>query len=254
MKSWIRSRLLPLGYLLSLLATVAANADADRPVDESVLAELVTTTVLEQAQARYGDTDITVSVSRLDSRIKLAACAEITVEPRGQRRVGRVPISVSCAYPSWNVFMTATVTVMQSVVVTQHALPRGTLLTTARLTTELRDLKDLRKSHFTNPADILGMELKRPLAPGGVLYASMLKVPIAIRRGDKVSIVASRGSINISVPGESLENGMLGEQIRVRNRQSEKIVHAWVRRAGVVSTTADPAGNHTSGRQIADLH
>lgn len=241
-------------HLLSLLVGGHAYADASGLTDESALTDLVTSTVLKQARALYGDTEISVSVTKLDSRIKLAPCADVSVAPRGQRRVGRVPVSVSCAEPSWNVFMTATVTVMQPVVVTQHALPRGARLTTAQLTTELHDLTDLRQSHYTDPADILGMELKRPLPPGGVVYASMLKVPIAIRRGDKVVIVASRGSINISVPGESLENGMAGEQIRVRNRQSDKIVHAWVRRAGVVSTTPEPSGKTSQARQIADLH
>ena len=245
---------LTLVHLLSLLAVGQSYAQGNQLIDESALTDLVTSTVLGEAQAIYGDTEISVNVSRLDSRIKLAPCADVSVEPRGQRRVGRVPVSISCAEPSWNVFMTATVTVMQPVVVTAHALPRGALLTAAQLTTEMRDLTDLRQSHYTRLADILGMQLKRPLPPGGVVYASMLKIPIAIRRGDKVVIVASRGSVNISVPGESLENGMTGEQIRVRNRQSDKIVHAWVRRAGVVSTTPEPSGKNSPGRQIADLH
>lgn len=247
-----RQRRLPL-MLLTLGIAVSLAAQPVSAAEGSSLAERVEAEVFVQAQAIYPDAEIGVDVSSLDPRITLAPCPELSIEPRGQRRLGRVPVAVSCAQPAWNVFLSATVSVMQPVVVTRHALPRGTQLSTAQLITEMRDLTEVRQSHYTSPAAILGMELKRPLPPGSVVYASMLKVPIAIKRGDKVVIVASRGSVNISVPGESLERGMPGEQIRVRNRQSEKTVHAWVVRPGVVSTTPVPS-SEAQARQIADLH
>ena len=229
--------------LAVLMAVCACSLNAQPPAGpHEILYQQVSEVLYQQAVEQFPDATVTVSVAELDSRIALADCERPSVTPRGQRRLGRVPVAVSCIQPAWTVFLTGTIEVQQPVVVAARTLPRGSVLNGSALTIEQRNLADLRQSHFAKPADLNGLELKRPLSAGAVVYANMVKVPIAIRRGDRVVIVANRGSVNISVPGESLENGMPGEQIRVRNNQSKKVVHAWVRGTGVVTTAPTEAG------------
>lgn len=227
----------------SLSVGSSQNLTGESESTHAVLQQMVSERIYQEAMDQYPDAEVSVDVSPLDPRIQLAECTKPSIAARGQRRIGRVPVAVSCAAPSWTVFMKATVNVEQAVIVASRALPRGSILSKGALTTELRDLSRLRQNHFLTAQDINGLELKRPLNAGAVIYASMVKVPIAIRRGDRVVIVANRGSVNISVPGESLQNGMPGEQIRVRNQQSEKIVYAWVSSPGVVTTNPTGTGD-----------
>ena len=238
------------GFASGALATEGDQLHAD---NEQLMQQVLNEVTLEVRSA-YPDALIDVQVAPLDARIRLESCATPIITPRGNRRYGRIPVAVSCSKPQWNVFMTATVRVQKEVVVAKAPLARGKLLSATDLTTRMTDLSDLRQQYYEDASHISGMQLKRPLQAGSVLYGSMVKVPIAVRRGDKVVIVASRGSVNISVPGESLENGMPGEQIRVRNQQSQKVVHAWVKRAGVVTTRPESTGDSADERQIANLH
>ena len=48
--------------------------------------------------------------------------------------------------------------------------------------------------------------------------------PIAIKRGDTVIVEAQTGTIMVSTQAVALANGRIGEQINVRNLQSERIV------------------------------
>ena len=148
--------------------------------------------------------------------------------------------------------MNADVTVRRQVVVTRNALPRGQVLGSSHLTTELRDIGRLRQLYLTEVEEALGKALKRPLKSGSVVYPTLLRTPLAVKRGERVSIVARRGSVRIAAPGESLESGEVGEQIRVRNERSGKTVHAWVVRPGVVATRR-PDGAAPSARQLANL-
>jgi len=234
--------------ILALIIQSPAWAENVRPsTPESVhkpVIDAIREKVMTAAQAQYPDAEIHVEVPSLNPRLQLPACSALHVEPRGNRLYGRVPVAVSCSAPQqWSIFQTATVSAEQQVVVTRGPLARGQRLSGEQLTTEFRDLSRLRDLHYTRVDDLVGMELKRPLAAGSVLYTTMLRTPLAIRRGDKVAIVATRGSVRISVPGESLENGKTGEQIKVRNRQSDKVVHVWVTGIGTVSTSAPRFGD-----------
>ena len=53
-------------------------------------------------------------------------------------------------------------------------------------------------------------------------------MPPVLKRGEKVSIVVRKEALFLRIPGEILEDGAVGEKIRVRNLQSKKIIEATV--------------------------
>jgi flagella basal body P-ring formation protein FlgA len=95
----------------------------------------------------------------------------------------------------------------------------------------------LRSLFYTDPAVVVGKEARRNLAASAVVVASQLAEPLAVERGNKVQIVARRGGVEITSAGEALSDGRLGAQVRVRNLNSGRIVHAWVESPGRVATT-----------------
>ena len=92
-----------------------------------------------------------------------------------------------------------------------------------------------------------------PLAPGGALPVVTAKIrgetrvdllrqpaPLhlqqaeVVSKGDQVVISAASASINVRMPGEALANGAPGEQIRVRNLSSSRVIRARVKAPGQV--------------------
>jgi len=63
-----------------------------------------------------------------------------------------------------------------------------------------------------------------------------LDAPIAVNKGDEVRIRSGQGLIAVSMNGTALGSGMPGEQIPVRNVQSDRVVKAWIVAPGLVST------------------
>jgi flagella basal body P-ring formation protein FlgA len=226
-----------LGFLLAAGATAAAPAAAEPSVALPEILTDVAALLEERARNDHPEAEIEVSLQPLDPRLSLADCSDVELAPRGANTHGRVAVGVRCYAPqNWSIFLTGDVKVMQPVVVTQVPIRRGELIRPAMLGTETRDLSRLRNLYYTDTAAVVGKEARRHFAAGSVLFASQLKAPLAVERGQRVQIVARSGTVEISSRGEALEDGSLGEQIRVRNLQSERIVFAWIDAPGRVVT------------------
>lgn len=116
----------------------------------------------------------------------------------------------------------------QEVVVAARMLPGKTLL-------QPGDLKQLRLETGRLPSGFLldsskaiGQQLQRPLRSGEVLMDSMLARPLVIRRGAAVTLQVRQGEMVVSASGEALQDGGIGQRIRVRNLVSKRIVTAKV--------------------------
>ncbi|NEP50997.1 MAG: flagellar basal body P-ring formation protein FlgA, partial [Moorea sp. SIO3C2] len=51
-----------------------------------------------------------------------------------------------------------------------------------------------------------------------------LEQPLLIKRGDSVVVTARTGTLTVKMPGTALMDGHRGEQISVRNKQSNRVV------------------------------
>ena len=57
---------------------------------------------------------------------------------------------------------------------------------------------------------------------------SMLLQPLAMRRGAAITIQVRQGEMLVSAAGEALQDGSIGQRIRVQNLVSKRIVTAKV--------------------------
>ena len=67
---------------------------------------------------------------------------------------------------------------------------------------------------------------------------SMLLQPIIVRRGAAVTLQVMQGEMLVSVAGEALQDGSVGQRIRVKNLLSKRIVTAKVIDEATVEVTA----------------
>lgn len=184
------------------------------------------------------DANYRIEISRLDNRLRLPLCDENALQTTlesPQVPIGRVTVRVSCNSPSsWRLFVPAQVSLRQSVLVTTRPLLRHSILAAGDLALVERDITTTADSFLTSPDTVIGLRLRRALPADTALTPQHLEQNQIISRGDKVIIRSSNERVSVRMPGEALEAGSIGSQIRVRNSRSDRVIHARITGPGEV--------------------
>jgi flagella basal body P-ring formation protein FlgA len=172
-----------------------------------------------------------VNVGMVDSRLSLTKCASaLNFRVHGSDlQPGRQMIKVQCASPSpWSIYVPATIEAYRSVLVASRSLNRGSLLSPGDIHLEERDVTSIKSFYLHDKTQAMGKNLKRRLKPGQVLTSPMLSPPKIISKGQEVSIEAQSGPVTVRMTGIAMSDGKMGQQIRVKNLRSNKIIRAKV--------------------------
>jgi flagella basal body P-ring formation protein FlgA len=95
---------------------------------------------------------------------------------------------------------------------------------------ELTRLKSDRilRNLVSDDSDIIGHRLVRNLTEGETILTHMIqKVPL-VKNGDRILIIAQKGSLRVTAPGVVRQNGFKNDTVRVENIQSRKILFGTV--------------------------
>lgn len=223
-----RPLVLPWLALLPALAAVAAVA-ATRVEPLARIQDAALKAVRTAAPAHASR--VRLHAQPLDARLRLAACAQPlqTSLPGGRVRGNRVSVAVACTGPQpWTVRVAVSVHLYMKVLVTTRALARGDHLGAGDLGLVERDLSTLGYGYVTDPAQLAGRALARPVNAGAVLTPAMLAHREVVRRGDRVTIESGSGAVRVRAVAEALGAGDDGQRIRVRNLSSGQVVDATV--------------------------
>ncbi len=184
-------------------------------------------------KARLNDPrfDYVVSVNQLPVGFP-EKCDSLRVEPIGDGQTFGNCWVKTFAFSGNVVSFTATVNVYvhwyQDALVSTAAIARGEKLTSDMFTAQRREIVSQSDPLVTSLDEISGMEVNRSLPPGKALSYSMLKPEELIRRGEQVTILYQRGSVQITATGEAKQSGARGELIKVRNLNTNKVITAEV--------------------------
>lgn len=137
----------------------------------------------------------------------------------------------------WKIYITAKFNVYGNVVYASSTLPRSHTIQRQDLKVKEEAINQHYYASFSDLSDVIGMVTKRSIRNGSVIQANLLQAPKLVKRGDDVVIMASTQGIMIKMRGTAMQDGELGQQINVRNNQSERIVKARVTESGLVSVT-----------------
>lgn len=173
-----------------------------------------------------------IKLNRLDARLRLPICPEDQLSAELESPnvpVGRVTVRLTCNSSSpWRLFVPGQVSLYQQVLVSARPLARNTILNANDLTLQERDTSLLRDKYLVDLQQAVGMRLTRPVPPDSIITFAVVEQNEIVRRGDKVVISASNDSVSVRMPGEAMESGALGAQIRVRNTRSDRQIKARV--------------------------
>ena len=169
--------------------------------------------------------DLRILVREIDNRINIPFCDtpfdfSTNSSPHQQSNMS---VKVTCNKTNWYLFMHATVSVIQEVVVTSDNLSPGALLSRRNLKVIEVDKNRLRGSTFASVDAVLGARIKRRVRAGNIINDRML---CFVCKGDRVIIAAISAGLSIEVYGVAEEDGVLGDTIQVRNISSDKLVFA----------------------------
>ncbi|WP_193072892.1 flagellar basal body P-ring formation chaperone FlgA [Pseudomonas sp. FME51] len=219
--------------LIALAALLSAGSLSASPLIDQLIG--TTTTYLEDKVATHlagstRDARFEIKVSRLDPRLRLPLCPPEAIQASLESPdipVGRVTVRVTCdSDVQWRLFVPATVELYHQVLVTTRPLPRHAVIAAQDITLRERNVGNISGGYLMRPERAIGMRVRRPVAADTVLSPNQLEQDETVKRGDKVVISAANSRVSVRMPGEALESGSTGSQIRVRNLRSDRVVRA----------------------------
>lgn len=219
-----------------LLAGIAGSVCADEVTATQDLDTLRTTAAqFVTANATEPGLTVTAEVSQLDPRLRLAACPQPLQAflPIGGRKIGNASVGVRCP-GAWSVYVPVRVSALADVIIASRPLERGATLSAADLRHERRDLATLAYGYVLHGEQAVGKRLARSISEGTPLTPNLLSAPQWVKRGERVTVVAQVGRMEVRMNGEALMDGTEGALVRVRNLSSTRVVEGTVIAQGVI--------------------
>ncbi len=110
---------------------------------------------------------------------------------------------------------------------------RGKIIEPEDVRWELQPLRG-SLSRYVKASELIGAVAKRQIEAGKVITKSAIEPDYAVKKRRSVKIVYQRGAIYIELLGLALQNGKVGDVIRVKNISTNKVLRCKVVRNGVV--------------------
>jgi len=213
---------------------VSAQSSGERTLNAGWLLETARTTILTSDPWLSSDCLVDISGSPndfivyRDGEIRVTGVLERT--PNSLRDTGAVAVEVFVGEELYmrfdpSPYLVVTVTVFQAA----DDLERFQVLTEADVEEVSVDVRSLPSDDmFESLDDIVGLAARMNIQNGRILTTGLLELPILVNRSDSVLVAVPIGSIEITLNGIALDSGALGDEIRVRNPDTDAIITAVV--------------------------
>jgi flagella basal body P-ring formation protein FlgA len=225
------------GLALSLsLGSAMAWAQADP--GREVLFEAATQWVAQQQHIPAA----TIQFNPMDERVRIPLCQRPV--RFDQPFANPHTLRARCAQPVWQhylSFQTASATAPtpagtaqsllepREVWVAEQLIRRGTPLSPDLFVRKTLALSPSDQSYLSHPNDLRHVELLRDMPAGSPIRSYDIKPTLLVKRGQLVlvSMGLGRGFV-VTVRAESQQDGRMGEQIRLKNPESGRLLSAMV--------------------------
>ncbi|PSV01494.1 flagella basal body P-ring formation protein FlgA [Photobacterium kishitanii] len=215
--------------LLSFSVNIHASPQSQQSLIQKTAADHIKHTLI---QPEFGS--INVTAAKLDTRLKFSPCTSplLASIPGKQTLSGNVTVLVRCESENWQLYVPVSVQqTLPQVIATTH-LGRGVLLSAANLKVAMVESRFQRGVSFNDPQQIIGSKVKRTVKAGGVIQANDICL---VCRNDSVLIRAGQAGLAIVTTGKALSDGAIGDEIRVQNSKSKRIIDGVITAVGEVS-------------------
>ncbi len=166
-----------------------------------------------------------VLVHPLDARLAAKTCEQPLQFSLVSTKVQRQnTIRVLCTdSPGWQLFLSARVSQLIQAVTASRQIPAGTVISSDMLSLGSAESSQTRASLVQDPALIVGARAKRSLNQGQILNQTDLCL---VCKGDVVTIEGISTGLTVTTQATALQDGTLGEAVRVQNNGSNRVIKA----------------------------
>lgn len=178
--------------------------------------------------------ELIVNASNLDERIFATDCPEglNTSSSSHNGSASNITVLVECPTDNWRIYVPVRLTMTVPMVTALHAISRGQVITERDVTISMVDLLRFRRQGFSSQDMVIGAKTKKNLQLNDVINHNDICV---VCRNESILIKATNNGMNITTKGIALSDGNLGEQIKVKNERSNRIIDAQVSGMGEVT-------------------
>lgn len=224
-------------YVISFSVSCVTSFCANAAISLDELKAQVHDYVAQQLDASPS-TKWLVEVRGLDPRIKLTDCPtgiEFRLTGKQQHIERRNTIQASCILHDkkslWSIYIPTQVKRMEPAVMTTGHIAAGEVISEEDIKLEFIDTFSLRGQHYAELAQVVGSKTKQPLRPQQLIKSRNL---CQVCKGEAVIIEAVGSGLSIKTSGTALEDGTVGQSIRVKNKRSGRKISAAVVTTGRV--------------------
>lgn len=159
-----------------------------------------------------------VVMGELDRRLRLAPCAKVEPHlPPGARLWGRSRIGLRCVEGArWNVYLPVTVKAFGPAWVIKRPVDAGATLTQEDAELAEVDWAAHPVTVLARPEMWVGQQTAYPLTPGQTIRQNMVRPAKAFEAGAQVRVHGSGNGFSVSVTGQALSAGLVGQSARIR--------------------------------------
>ncbi|KOO12917.1 flagellar basal body P-ring formation chaperone FlgA [Vibrio xuii] len=136
-----------------------------------------------------------------------------------------ITVLVECPEDNWRVYVPVRLIRTGPQVTLTSPISRGQLISEYDVTLSMVDLQRFRRQGFTSIDAVIGAKAKKNLRAGEVIEDRDICV---VCRNETVTIKAVKSGMTITTKGVALTDGSHGEQIRVKNSKSNRIIEGRV--------------------------
>ena len=147
-------------------------------------------------------------------------------------------VQITCTSESWSTVLRSTATQQENglsgetnlinkpVVVVVKNISKGEVLNANHLAHEHTSTR--LPGSFTEIKNVIGRRAKFNLARGAILKIRQLEINYAVEKGKYVLLTSSNENVSVTVGAIALEQGQIGDIIKVRNERSGKLLNVVV--------------------------
>ena len=121
----------------------------------------------------------------------------------------------------------------------QNLTSAGTVITEDHIKWIPVRASSIRSDTVLEASEMLGRTPKRGLRPDRPLRQSEIRRPVLVPKGSLVTMILRLPAMTLTARGKALQEGSLGDVIRIVNSQSNTVIEAVVSGSGRVSVTLD---------------
>ncbi len=188
-------------------------------------------------------------ISRTNNRLKVK-CADcdykikLTHFPKGQEKIDRLDytqlpgsgpfmISTLDSEGKKSGWITGQIQTSREIVKSTRFIQSGEKLRDEDLTLEKTDIS-FNKDYFTDKKAIIGKKVSKPMAIKSVISSQDIERSYDIKQGEVVRAKAGSSGFEVTIQAIALDSGSIGDQIRIRSQNYQKLLSARVLESGLV--------------------